>query len=148
MTGTRDRGRRWRCMRWVNMLAHAGAWISAGLLLTVAVRAQTDWVRARILERRSDAAMAYDAARQRVVLFGGIDVTALGDTWEWDGVSWSQRNPVVNPTPRSLHAMAYDAARRRVVLFGGQDSSGLLGDTWEWDGVNWALRNPAANPTP
>ena len=29
-------------------------------------------------------AMAYDAARGRVVLFGGHDSFRRGDTWEWD----------------------------------------------------------------
>jgi hypothetical protein len=39
--------------------------------------------------RRRGTAMAYDAGRQRVVLFGGEDDTGLlGDTWEWDGLAW------------------------------------------------------------
>ena len=42
---------------------------------------------------RSYTSMAYDEARQRVVLFGGIGKPGetLGDTWEWDGQAWSQR---------------------------------------------------------
>jgi hypothetical protein len=74
--------------------------------------------------------MAYDAARQRVVLFGGY---GLADTWEWDGTTWVQRNPVTNPGWRRYHAMAYHEARRRVVLTGDF----LAGDTWEWDGTDW-----------
>jgi len=39
--------------------------------------------------------MAYDAARRRVVLFGGgpnsPPFQSLGDTWEWDGVKWEKR---------------------------------------------------------
>lgn len=35
-------------------------------------------------------AMAYDDARQVVVLYGGYDGAGrLGDTWTWDGVSWT-----------------------------------------------------------
>jgi hypothetical protein len=93
--------------------------------------------------------MAYDAARQRLVLFGGSTIASgfTGDTWEWDGVSWAQRNPAASPSPRDFHAMAYDAARQRVVLFGGVARSfPALQDTWEWDGVSWAQRNPAASP--
>jgi hypothetical protein len=76
--------------------------------------------------------MAYDVARQRVVLFGGADATtALADTWEWDGAIWIQRNPAASPTPRSLSATAYDAARQRVVLFSGDG----LGDTWLYGNV-------------
>ena len=36
---------------------------------------------------RSFHAMAYDSARGRVVLFGGIVASWVNDTWEWDGVS-------------------------------------------------------------
>jgi hypothetical protein len=33
--------------------------------------------------------MAYDAARSRLVLFGGYNGTEnLNDTWEWDGTQW------------------------------------------------------------
>ena len=48
--------------------------VAAALLASAAI-AQTpvDWSRARVLETRSGHAMAYDAARQRVVLFGGYD---------------------------------------------------------------------------
>ena len=35
--------------------------------------------------------MAYDSARQRVVLFGGSkERQRLADTWEWDGRQWTQ----------------------------------------------------------
>ena len=37
-------------------------------------------------------ALAFDAARHRVVLFGGQTAAGvLGDTWEWDGAAWTQR---------------------------------------------------------
>ncbi|MGB3970091.1 MAG: hypothetical protein WBO45_25370 [Planctomycetota bacterium] len=88
-------------------------------------------------------AMAYDAARQRVVLFGGF---GGGGTWEWDGTSWTQLAPAASPSGRWGHAMAYDAARQRVVLFGG-GSSAQLADTWEWDGTNWTQLAPAASPS-
>jgi hypothetical protein len=74
--------------------------------------------------------MTYDAARGRVVLFGGFDGSRLGDTWEWDGTTWSEISHPVSPSARSSHAMAYDAARGRVILFGGLDGSLRLGDTW------------------
>jgi hypothetical protein len=94
-------------------------------------------------DERTDAAMAYDSARHRLVLFGGADLSPLlrGDTWEWDGNFWALK-PVFGPlpSPRSGHAMAYDAARGRVVLFGGVDASGVRGDTWEWDGTTWTAK--------
>ena len=40
---------------------------------------------------RMTHALAYDAGRSRVVLFGGgTGAAALSDTWEWDGVNWRQ----------------------------------------------------------
>ena len=37
---------------------------------------------------RNNAALAYDAKRARMALFGGAALSGvpLGDTWEWDGV--------------------------------------------------------------
>jgi len=90
--------------------------------------------------------MAYDAARQRVVLFGGSGQPSyLGDTWEWDGTNWLPRFSLNYPSPRAGHAMAYDAARQRVVLFGGTGAGG--GETWEWDGTNWTQLVLLASPS-
>src|SRR5262249_25554653 len=98
-------------------------------------------------------AMAYDAARERVVLFGGEDLThirqflemVLSDTWLWDGSNWTQ---AITPHPlaRDRHAMAYDLVRQRVVMFGGSDNYTNFSDTWEWDGTIWRQRSPATNP--
>jgi len=90
--------------------------------------------------------MAYDAAHQRVVLFGGLG--GSGDTWVWDGTTWTQLTPSASPSARYLHAMAYDAARQRVVLFGGSPGSVAFGDTWEWDGTTWFARFSLNYPSP
>ncbi len=92
--------------------------------------------------------MAYDAARQRVVLFGGVKTILLGDTWEWDGASWTQMQPTQAPPVRYRAGMAYDARRRRVVLFGGDGTNGARNDTWEYDGVTWTQLQPATSPSP
>src|SRR5678815_1066310 len=93
---------------------------------------------------RDWAAMAYDGARQRVVLFGGrtASQTCLNDTWEWDGATWTQR-VAPGPAPRYSHGMTYDTQRQRIVMFGGFDCglSGVLADTWEWDGAAWTIRS-------
>jgi len=81
---------------------------------------------------RFGAAMAYDAARRRVVLFGGTTGSVdYNDTWEWDGDHWTLL-AIASPPGRSDHAMAYDARRRRIVMGGGaRVMTGLLDDTWE-----------------
>lgn len=42
---------------------------------------------------RSEFDLAYDSARDRVVLFGGSTSAGLpmNDTWEWDGTTWAPR---------------------------------------------------------
>jgi hypothetical protein len=89
---------------------------------------------------RYEHAMVYDAGRDRIVLFGGRNAggTALGDTWLWNGSSWSPGG--AGPPARFNHAMAYDSVRGVVVLFGGESSGAKLGDTWEWNGSSWTLR--------
>src|SRR5690242_347699 len=60
---------------------------------------------ASLVPGRSDHAMAYDPARNRLVLFGGFDSAVLGDTWEWDGQSWTRLTPSTSPPVRYSHAM-------------------------------------------
>ncbi len=91
--------------------------------------------------------MAYDAARDRVVVFGGTtdpvsfdpnQRTLLLDpeTLEWQELAFSD-----GPRARWGPGMAYDPARQRVVLFAGRaatgESSFAHNDTWEWDGESW-----------
>jgi hypothetical protein len=56
----------------------------------------TDWT--KVIPAHSPAprnllGMAYDAAREQVVLFGGrsrrSDYVGVGDTWTWDGTDWT-----------------------------------------------------------
>ena len=92
---------------------------------------------------RNQVALAYDAARQRVVLFGGQagafpGTTLLADTWEWDGTAWTQK-ATTGPSARFHPAIAFDRARGKVVLFGGFNATTNqeLHDVWEWDGTSW-----------
>jgi hypothetical protein len=99
--------------------------------------------------------MAYDGAEKRVLMFGGYNssggpgiIPCLGDTWEWDGATWVQRQPISSPPGRCLAVMAYDRLHSRVVLFGGLPDNwgGPLDDTWTWDGTTWTNANPAQRP--
>jgi hypothetical protein len=88
---------------------------------------------------RTAAAMASDAARGRVVMFGGrsINQALLAETWEWDGTNWALRLPGLSPSARQGHSMTYDPISQRVLLFGGADDTRFLADTWAWDGNTW-----------
>ena len=90
---------------------------------------------------REYASAAFDAARARLVLFGGQSGGAsLGDTWEYDGTAWTA-GPAAPPAMhgRSAPAMAYHAGRGAIVLYGGATESSKHSDTWEYDGVAWRL---------
>ena len=129
----------------MNATIHVGSILAVALIAaTSSAQAWTQLAPATSPSARNGHAMAYDAACQRVVLFGGSN---LGDTWEWDGTDWTHLAPSASPSGRSGHAMAYDSVRQRVVLFGGSGSSGLLRDTWEWDGTTWSPRFSANYPS-
>ena len=93
--------------------------------------------------------LAYDQARDRTVLFGGWNFASLlGDTWEFDGVAWTNVTPAASPSARRGHSLCYDSARGRVILFGGDIIGTFLTDTWEYDGVVWQQIATPAAPTP
>lgn len=98
--------------------------------------------------------MAYDAERERVVLYGGSNAVALpagpevslSDTWEYDGEDWQLRTDVGAPPPRAYGAMAYLPTTQRVVFFGGQHNYLNYADTWQYDGVAWQQVATGAAP--
>lgn len=89
---------------------------------------------------RHHHAMAFDAGRGRLVVYGGIDAGDrwITDVWEWDRQRWYRIPAPTGPGERAHHAMAYDARRGRVVLRGGGRKDKVRPtDTWEWDGRTW-----------
>ncbi|HEX5216125.1 MAG TPA: kelch repeat-containing protein [Vicinamibacterales bacterium] len=102
---------------------------------------------------RDDHAMAYDPARNRVILFGGRNGAgnALGDTWLWNGSSWTDVTATANgPSARFGSVMAYDAVRQTVVLFGGDTGAQKRNETFEWDGQleRWVQKFPGGSLPP
>ena len=88
----------------------------------------------------------------RALLYGGGDVfnngAALGDTWVWNGTTWSPKCGTTMPGatvpcapgPRDLVSAA--TGPTGVVLYGGQTNDGtgnttLHGDSYEWNGTAW-----------
>ena len=64
--------------------------------------------------------MAYDAANHTVVVFTNATAhSVFGETWTWDGSTWTKQTTAAHPPARYEASMAYDAATSTVVLFGG-----------------------------
>lgn len=91
------------------------------------------------------SAMAYDGARNVVVLFGGF---TSNETWEFDGVAWHQRAPAQSPPPRARAAFAWSPVAGKCVLFGGAGTTTQFGDTWTWDGTAWQQLLSLGAPSP
>ncbi len=61
--------------------------------------------------------------------------------------TWTQLNPVAQPTAMPNCAMAFDSARGQAVLFGAT-ADRAASETWLWDGTNWTSATPANSPSP
>jgi cysteine-rich repeat protein len=100
--------------------------------------------------KRSSAAMAYDPVRGRIVMFGGVDAfMPKADTWEYDGVKWTQKAPASAPSARYGASLAWDPVSHDMVLFGGDTGTATgLDETWTWDGTTWTQHVLATRPAP
>ncbi|MEM7397027.1 MAG: kelch repeat-containing protein, partial [Verrucomicrobiota bacterium] len=96
--------------------------------------------------QRDGGRIAYDAARDRLVRFGG-ETYLQGDplTSEWDGLRWHPVETEDVPPIQEGFELVYDAARGHVMLFGGNPPAN---ETWLYDGVNWTNANPTTRPPP
>ncbi|MCA8948384.1 MAG: hypothetical protein KDE27_02710 [Planctomycetes bacterium] len=108
--------------------------------LATTLPAQTgEWQFRRYLSERVAPAMAWDAARERLVLFGGsLGIGRNDDTMELVGGTWTKRSMPIAPAPRESTTMVFDEVRRTIVLFGGFIHPSTWDDnTWEYDGETW-----------
>lgn len=101
--------------------------------------------------------MAYDAAHQKTLVFGGSVPAGWSDdpfnprsdaAYLWNGKGWNSIEPD-RPSPRSGMASAYDQKRGRIVLFGGtpaSDGGQFSDETWEYADGHFELREPLRRP--
>lgn len=83
--------------------------------------------------------MVYDEVRHRAVLHGGFYYYNRGDTWTWDGASWTR---IVSGGPaRYVFCMAFDRLRGEVVMHGGTTCCYEVEytQTWRLRGGSWQL---------
>jgi len=85
-----------------------------------------------------------------VLLFGGnTGAVDLGDTWLWNGSTWTQA-AASGPAPSARSSAALATFAGAAVLFGGLSGSTSFGDTWTWNGSAWTEQNlqpGAASPS-
>lgn len=97
----------------------------------------------------------YDAARDRMLLFGGCSSgfgpCPQGDLWSFDLAShiWTELTPAAGPAAVSNPALVFDAERGQAILFGGNSSEGPSAELWVLDSntASWSpleLSAPAA----
>ncbi len=80
---------------------------------------------------RHHEGLAYDLAKEHVVMFGGVgEGHNFDDTWLLEGQVWRKLNLPLSPTARHGHVMFYDLKRESVVIFGGSDEF-ARNDMWE-----------------
>ncbi len=87
----------------------------------------------------SEGSLAFDAADNETVMFGGETANAsyTNDTWVEVGGHWTnETNPHDAPPARVRASMDYDPNMGGVLLFGGYDGSDLA-DTWLFAGGHW-----------
>lgn len=104
----------------------------------------TDWTQVATTgprpPARLSAQMVADPGRGVAVLTGGQDGSGnlFDDTWEFDGVTWTQQPTLPATQPGRDHALGFHLFDRQVVRFGGfvAAPNSLSNQTWEF-GARW-----------
>ena len=106
--------------------------------------------------------LAYDEARQRVVMFGGCEAACLfnpseldgglDDTWEWNGDRWIEVTPATTRPTRFVDAeLVYDDQRGFSLLFQGIGPGTVPLPfppfTRTWNGSDWGTPTLGAEPS-
>jgi hypothetical protein len=94
------------------------------------------------------AGAAWDPATNSIVVFGtnadpgSCNLAASGETWTWDGATWTRRQPTTAPSecvaPGSIRMAPY--IYYKVVLVVTLPGASRA-ETWKWNGNTWALAN-------
>jgi hypothetical protein len=103
--------------------------------------------------QRRAGGIAFDPIQGKLLMYGGLQSSPslnLGDTWTFDGATWTQLTPATTPPVRWGHHMVFDTRRACIVTFGGRSPGATqdASDTWEWTGVDWRQVLTANAPRP
>lgn len=102
---------------------------------------------------RQSAAIAYDASRRVLVMFGGYAYNDDGtqgnenDTWEFDGTLWRRMDTASPVPPKRVQGVLKAVPELSgVVLFSGFGEGVRLGDTWLYQAQTWRKMQTAVAP--
>jgi hypothetical protein len=99
--------------------------------------------------------MAYDRVRQRVVMFGGLQIAVpfggTNDAWLWDGITntWSVETSPARPLPRFDHMLVFSDVTGETLVYGGQLNGfggPYTGDAATNDGLRWRPASQTSAP--
>jgi RHS repeat-associated protein len=73
-----------------------------------------------------------------LILYGGTNSSGdLGDTWLFNGTTWSEPTLTAGPGPLEQGAMSYDPTMSVPLLYGGEDAGTVSNLIWAWTGSQW-----------
>jgi hypothetical protein len=111
-----------------------------------------EWVRLASNINVSETVVTFDAARNEIIRFGGVQPGTnfyASGPYKWNGSEWILVTlpDNVRPSARAAASMTFDSVRNEVVVFGGENyNDGELNDTWVWNGTTWTNKTPEASP--
>ena len=81
-------------------------------------------------------------------MFGGLGSVNPNNTWTYDGTTWTEQSPAVQPLLVYAASAAFDPGLQGVVLFGGGSGGVDQNTTWLWDqvGATWTLLSTPQSP--
>lgn len=130
-------------MGWALSIAYRAVTLSGAVLAFAPPTASAQDTQTRLqLPPLSHTAVGFDAARGRLVVYGGLvpgNPELLQGTWEWDGNRWRQvADSASSPPRRDGATMAYDPDTRQGQWFQSRprnlmvrDNSGTLSQLME-----------------
>lgn len=96
---------------------------------------------------RANHVAAYDTVRNRMVVFGGTNISLEDATWECDQPgAWRRFDSKNAPNALTGGAMAFDAGRARTIFFGGLVDGAPIQATYLWDGIRWRRASQLVEP--
>lgn len=103
---------------------------------------------------RNYQGLTYDSKADRVLTYGGTDMTGSGllSLWAYDfnTDTWQEMVPGEGPNPgtRDYNVMVYDAESDRTITFGGDKSGKGGSEIWSYDynTITWTMFEPSTGP--